>query len=133
MELQALKDAMRLGRGKGLVQGACGVGRKIVHDDAYAVCVGMVRIGEIAHAMGEIAGGPVIGHLHMTPGLARIEEDKQIGCAVALVFAIVSLGLALRGRDRQTGLADQLGGLSSKQITGRFGWSSSAYRSSTFS
>jgi hypothetical protein len=40
-----------------------------------------VRIGEIAHAVGEIAGGPVIGHLHMTPGLVRIEQDEQIGCA----------------------------------------------------
>jgi hypothetical protein len=38
-----------------------------------------------------------------------VEEDEQIGRAVALVFAIVSLGLARRGRDRQTGLADQLG------------------------
>jgi hypothetical protein len=59
--------------------------------------------------VGEIAGGPVIGHLHITPGLVRIEEDEQIRCAVALVFAIVPLGLARRGRDRQTGLADQLG------------------------
>src|SRR5271170_7903573 len=59
--------------------------------------------------MGVVAGGPVIGHLHMTPGLVRVEEDEQIGRAVALVFAIVSLGLARRGRDRQTGLADQLG------------------------
>jgi hypothetical protein len=109
MKLQSLKNAMRLGRGEGLVSGAWGVGRKIVHDDADAVRIGIVRIGEIAHAVGKIAGGPVIGHLHMTPGLVRIEEDEQIRCSVAFVFAIVSLGSARRGRDRQTGLADQPG------------------------
>jgi hypothetical protein len=120
--------------GEGLVQSACGVGRKIVHDDADAVRVGIVRVGEIAHAMGEIAGGPVIGHLHMTLGLVRIEEDKQIGSAVALVFRnrIARVGPAragsANGSRRSTG-----SGFRRSKITGRFGSSSSAYRSSTFS
>ncbi len=50
----------------------------------------------------------MIGHLHITTGLVGIEEDEQIRCAVALTFAIVSRGLARRGQNRQTGLADQL-------------------------
>src|SRR6202453_1968807 len=67
-------------------------GRKIDHDDSDAIRFGIVRIGEIAHAMGEVSRGSVIGHLHMPPGFVRVDEDEHIGRAVALVFAIVSLG-----------------------------------------
>jgi hypothetical protein len=97
------------GAGKVSYRAAWGVGRKIVHDAADAVRVGIVRIGEIAHALGEVAGGPVVGHLHMAPGLVGVEEDEQIGRAIALVFAIVSHRLSRCGRDWQAGFADQLG------------------------
>ena len=39
----------------------------------------------------------------------RVEEDEQIGGAIALVLAIVALQLARLGLDRLANLADELG------------------------
>ena len=50
-------------------------------------------IGKIAHALGEVARGALVRHLHMPPGFVRVEKDEQIGRAVALIFVIVTLGL----------------------------------------
>ena len=126
VELQALQEAMRLWRGESLVQGAHAVGRKIVHDDLDAIRVGIVRIGEIAHAMGEVSRGSVIGHLHVPPGFVRVDEDEHIGRAVALVFAIVSLGWPGAGGIGKRVSPINWVGLSSKQTTGRLGSGSSA-------
>jgi len=59
-------------------------------------------------------------------GLVDVEEDEQIGGAVALVLAIVTLQLSWLGRDRLANLADELGRAFTKQTTGRFRSGSSA-------
>ena len=51
----------------------------------------------------------MVGDLHVTPGLMGVEKHEQVGRVVALVFAIVPLGLAGRGGDRLAHLSDQLG------------------------
>jgi len=38
-----------------------------------------------------------------------VEEDEQVGRAVAAILAVVALELARLGRDRLADLADQLG------------------------
>src|SRR5271163_787103 len=65
-------------------------------------------IGEIAHALGEVACGPLVRHLHMAPRLMRVEKHKQIGRAVTLIFAIVTLGLARRRWDWLAYFTNQL-------------------------
>ena len=50
-------------------------------------------IGQIAHALGEVARGSVVRHFYMPPGFMRVEKHEQIGRAVSLVFAIVALRL----------------------------------------
>ena len=58
--------------------------------------------------VGEVFGGAPIGDLHLAPGAVRVEEDEQIGRAVAPVLAVVALDLSRLGRDRQAHLADEL-------------------------
>jgi hypothetical protein len=42
------------------------------------------------------------------PGPMHVEEDEQIGCAITLVLAIITLQLSRLGLDRLANLADEL-------------------------
>ena len=84
------------------------VSGKIVHHHADPVRVWIVDIGQIAHAIGEVARGSMVRDFHMTPGFVCVEKHEQIGRAVAPIFAIVTLRLTRRGRDRLAYLTDQL-------------------------
>ncbi len=106
VELQATQDAMRLGRGEGLVEGARRVGRQIVLYHPDAVGVGIMDVDEIAHALGVVFGCLPIGDLDGAPGAVGIEEDEQVGRAVAAVLAVVAFELARSGRDGLTDLTD---------------------------
>ena len=70
---------------------------------------GKVNIGEIAHADGEVDGGAAVGDFDLAPGSVHVEEDEQVGRAIALVLAVVAFELARLGRDRLPHLADELG------------------------
>jgi hypothetical protein len=108
MKLQALKNAMCFRRRESFVQGSGCMRRKIVHHHADPLRARIMNIGQIAHAEGEVARGSMFGDFHMAPRPVRIEKHEQIGRAIAPIFAIVSLGLTWRGRDRFTYLSDQL-------------------------
>ena len=54
------------------------MGRQVVEDDADEVGLGVVEVGELAHALGEVAGGMLGGDLDLAPGAVGIEEDEQI-------------------------------------------------------
>ncbi len=105
MKLQALKNAVCFGRrGKPSYKAPAVWVERFVHHDADPVRVRIMNIGQITHATGEVARGSVVRYFHMTPRFVRVEEHEQIGRAIAIaiapVFAIVSLRLAWRGRDR---------------------------------
>jgi hypothetical protein len=51
----------------------------------------VMHIGQVTHAMGEVAGSTMVGDHHMTSGLMCVEKHKQVGRVVAFVFAIVPL------------------------------------------
>ena len=70
---------------------------------------GKVNVGEFAHAGGEVHCGAAVGDLDLAPGPMHVEEDEQVGRAVALILAVVALDLARLGRDRLADLADELG------------------------
>src|ERR1700758_23804 len=103
MELQAAQDAMRLGRGEGFVEGPRGMRRQIVEHDADPLGLGIMKVHEITHAFGEVARGAAVGDLDRAPRLVGIEEDEEVGGAVATILAVVALELAWRGRDRLAG------------------------------
>lgn len=100
--------------------------RQVVEHDADALRFGIMSVGELAHADGKVFCGAPLGDLDLAPGAVHVEEDEQVGGAVALVLAVVALELAWLGRDRLTDFADELDRLSSKQTTGRFGSGASA-------
>ena len=126
VELDAPQDAPGLGGRKGLIEGACGVGRQVVLHDADARGVGIMNIDEFAHALGVIPRGPPRGDLDLAPQPMHVDADEEIDGAVAAVLAIVAFELARLGRDRLAHLAMSWTGLSSKQTTGRSGSGASA-------
>ena len=109
MELDALEDAACFGSREGLVEGASGMGREVVENDADQLGVGVVDIDQLAHALGEVARGPLFGNLDLAPGPVRINEDEQVGGAVATVLAVITFEPTGHGRDRLTDFADELG------------------------
>ena len=67
-----------------------------------------MNIHEVSHAPGEIGSGSAVGDLDLTPGTMGIDEDEQVGRAVATVFV---LRLARFSRDRLARLTDQSSGI----------------------
>ena len=127
VKFDAAENAMRLGRWERLVQRADGVRREIVQDNADQLRFRIVRVDEIADAFCEVLRRPLLRNLHMAPASVCIEEDKQVDGAVAAIFAIVSLWLSGRRRNRLARTSPiSWVGLSSKQTTGRFGSAFSA-------
>jgi hypothetical protein len=82
---------------------------QIVHHDADQVGVRIMDIRQIAHTDSEVSRGSMLGDLHMTPGLMRVEKHEQIGRAITPILVIIPLGLVRCRRDRFACLADQLG------------------------
>ena len=109
MELQAVQQASGFGRREGLVECSGRVGRQIVQHDADALRFGKVDVYEFPHADREVDGGATVGDFDLAPGPVHVEEDEQVGGAIALILAIVTLQLARLGLDRLTNLADELG------------------------
>ena len=126
MELEALKDAMRLRGGEGLVERAGGMGREVVEHDANELGLGVIEIDELAHASGEVASGSLVGDLDLAPGPVRIEEDEQVGRALAAIFTVIALApTGAAGIGGRTSPMSWVG-LSSKQTTDRSGSGTSA-------
>ena len=67
-----------------------------------------MHIDQFAHAEGEVVGRFTFGHLHVSPRLMGIEEDEEVGGAVAPIFVVDTGGLARLGRPRESCLADEL-------------------------
>lgn len=98
-ELQAPEDAARLAGWQGLIKCGRRVGRQAVEHDADALGLRAMAIDEIAHAVGKVVCGAPLGDLHLASRMVGVEEDEQVGGAVALVFAAVTLQPARRDRD----------------------------------
>ena len=75
---------------------------------AHALRLGKVNVHEFPHAGSEVDGGAAVGDLDPAPGPMHVEEDEQVGGAIALILAIVALELARLGLDRLANLADEL-------------------------
>lgn len=128
MELNAAKDAPGLGGREGGIKRGSGVSGQVVQHDPDTLGFGEMDIAELAQALGEIGGSPAVGDLHFAPGAMGVDEDEEIGRAVAPVLAVEALQLP--GLGWRTSPMSWIG-LSSKQMTGGFGSGVSASSSST--
>ena len=70
---------------------------------------GIMDVGKVAHAVGKVVGRAPLGDLDRAPGAMRVEEDEQVGGAVAACTRSRSAPASRRGRDRLAHFADKLG------------------------
>jgi hypothetical protein len=61
------------------------VGRQIVQHHPDALGLRIVEGGKVAHAVGKVVCRAPLGDLDLAPGAVRVEEDEQVGGAVALI------------------------------------------------
>ena len=67
MELQPAQQPSRFRCRESLVERAGGMGREVIEDDADLLGLGIMDIGKLAHAVGEVAARAMVGD----PGLRR--------------------------------------------------------------
>ena len=91
VELQAVQQSPGFGRREGLIKCAGRVGRQIVQHDTDALRFGKVDVHEFLHAGREVNGGAAIGDFDLAPGPMHVEEDEQIGGAIALCGATIKM------------------------------------------
>ena len=60
--------------------------------------IGIVDIDEFVHALGVVFCRSPLGDLDLAPGPMDVEDDEEIGRAVALVLGVVAFELAGLGR-----------------------------------
>ena len=98
------------------------MGRQVVLHNPDGLGIGIMDIGEFAHALGVVFCRPPLGDLDLTPRPMHVDTDEEIDSAVAAVLAIVTFELTRLGRDGPAHLTDELdraymnGGLSSHQL-----------------
>lgn len=76
------------------------MGRQIVQRPGCALRSALGNVGKFAHAGGEVDRGAVVCDFDLAPGTVHVEEDEQVGRAIALIVTIVALELDRLGRDR---------------------------------
>ena len=104
VDFQPLRDAPRLRRLEGLVQGRWVMGVQVVQHQHNPVFVRIVLIHQLLDHPGPIGLGTPVRHFHPAPALQRSEQHEQIAHPVALVFVIVDAGSPRPDRTRQPGL-----------------------------
>jgi hypothetical protein len=75
---------------EGFVQVLRTVSAEVIEHDANAFGVRVVAVDEVAHAMGEVDAGSLVGHLDVPPRAVRIDEDEEIRRSVTSVFVVDS-------------------------------------------
>jgi len=65
-------------------------------------------VHQLASHLGEIQGGPPVGHLHATLARQRLKDHKQIGRSVPFIFVIHPRRTPRRGGNRPTCFLGQL-------------------------
>lgn len=68
-----------------------------------------MNITDLAHAFGKVRCCAALRDLHFAPWPVDVQEDEEVGRAVAPVLSVVAFQLSGFGRNRLAHLADQLG------------------------
>src|SRR5687768_13942229 len=108
VKLQLPADATSFSRRERLVEGGRGVGVQVVEDDPNGGRVREVPIDQVAHLVGEVVLGALVGDVDVAPGPERLGDQEEVGGPVALVLVVDPLRLARLHRQRDAGLGDQL-------------------------
>jgi hypothetical protein len=108
VELQAAQNSPGFGGRECLIEGAGRVGRQVVLHNPDVLGIGVMDIGEFAHALGVVFCRPPLSDLDLAPRPMHVDADEEIDSAVAAVLVIVTFELTRLGRDRLAYLADQL-------------------------
>src|SRR5258708_25864565 len=87
MKLDSLQDPPRLGWREGFIQGSGRMRVEVILHDANVFHVRIDRIDQPSDAVRVVDLGTVLGHLDMAPARRRLDEEKQIGGAPALILS----------------------------------------------
>src|SRR5215213_7119390 len=98
MKVKFLEQTAGVFRRKSLVEGGGTMGVEIVHDDSDTGGLWIDLIDQVAHDVGKIHLGALLGDFHVTPTSQWFYHHEQVPRAVALIFVVHSLDLSRTGR-----------------------------------
>lgn len=81
---------------------------EVVQDQLNDLRLRVTIIHQPLHLMGEIQRGASLGHFDVSPSGLRLDEQKEVARAIALVLVIKTLRMTGQGRQRHPGFFDQL-------------------------
>jgi len=84
---------------------------QVVEYNADAICVRIVDVDQVTHALGEIVVGTLGRDLDVAPRAMGIDESEDVDGAVASVLVVDARDLTRLRPNRDAGLAQQLVGL----------------------
>src|SRR6185369_6137063 len=108
VKLQLLPNAVRLCRGKGLIERGELVDIEIVQDYPDHLGLGVALIDQPLHLVSEVLHGTLCRYRHVPPPRLGLTEEKEIAGAVAFVFIIIARCLSGLDWQRLAGLPNQL-------------------------
>ena len=83
------------------------MGVEVVHDQRDALGLGITRSDGLDKQR-PVTLGPALGHLRHARARQRLAGHEHVARAQAPILIVLTLGLARGGRDRFTGLPDEL-------------------------
>jgi hypothetical protein len=112
---------VRLRRREDLVECAGRMRRQVVERDPDRLGFGIVDVDKLAHALGEVTGGTMLGDLDLAPRAVDVEQDERLTVPLRLYSqSSRSSCLGRAGIGWRTSPKSWVG-LSSKHTSGRFG------------
>ena len=108
MDVEFVPDPLGFGRRERLVEPGRVVGVEVVEHQGDALGIRKVDVDQLAHHLGEVDPGAVVGDLDLAPPQQGRGEQEEVGGAAALVFGVVATRMAGDQRQRRLDLADQL-------------------------
>src|SRR5581483_8402184 len=108
MDLQLVRQALRLRGRERLVQRGRRMRVQLIHHPDDGVSVGKVHVDQGFDTVRPVDPRPLVAHPHLPPPAQRLAHEKEVHDARALVFRIVARGLAGSRRVWRAHLAQEL-------------------------
>jgi hypothetical protein len=93
---------------KCFIKGSRGMGIEIVTHHSDFMCLWQMNINQVLHTISEILFCPACGDFHVPPTSQRLQEQKQVASALALLFVVITLRFARLYRQGLLFLVNQL-------------------------
>src|SRR3954451_7955616 len=108
VDLQFVRQALRLGRRERLLQRGGRVSVQLIHHQGQDFRLGKVDVDQVLDTARPVDPRPLVAHPHLPPAAQRLADQKEVHHARPLVFPVVACGLAGGRRLRRTHLAEEL-------------------------